>query len=246
MKDARNILDSLIQNFGQGGSQGGPGGALGGGGLGGMAEQAKGAWNRQSGMTKGAIAGGGLLALLLGGKNSVKMAGGAMKMGGLAVVGSLAYKAFQDWQAGQKAQVGAEPAAATLPAPEGTPFNPTDPEAADDLAARLVQAMVAAAKADGHVTPDELQRIESQLGELGLGADAERMIQAELNAPLDVGRIAGLARTPEEAAEIYTMSLLVADEENPAEKGYLAMLAARLNLDPGLVEHLHAKVASLA
>lgn len=236
MKDAKNLLDGLMRGLGGSGS--------GRGGLGGMAEQAKGAWNRQSGTTKGAIAGGGLLALLLGGKSTVKMAGGAMKLGGLAVVGSLAYQAYQDWQNGKKPQVAADDQPNALPAPEGTAFLPADQDAADELATRLVQTMVAAAKADGHVTPDERERITAELSQLGLGSEAERLITAELDTPLDVGRIAALARTPEEAAEIYTASLLVVDEQSAAEKGYLAMLAARMELDPELVEHLHARVAA--
>jgi uncharacterized membrane protein YebE (DUF533 family) len=106
--------------------------------------------------------------------------------------------------------------------------------------------MVAAAKADGHVTAMERRRIGTQLDTLGLGPEAQALITDELDAPLDVGRIAGLARTPEEAAEVYAASLLVVDPEAPAEKGYLAMLAARLQLDPALVSHLHARAADLA
>jgi uncharacterized membrane protein YebE (DUF533 family) len=40
--------------------------------------------------------------------------------------------------------------------------------------------------------------------------------------------------------------LLVVDPQAPAEKAYLANLAAQLKLDPGLVDHLHAKAAQLA
>ena len=41
-------------------------------------------------------------------------------------------------------------------------------------------------------------------------------------------------------ALVYAASLLAVDPEGAAEKGYLAMLAARLHLDAGLVAHLHA------
>ena len=272
MKNAKSLLDGLLS--GQGGlgglakglmgGQSGAGqsgglgalanqakGMLGGqggtssGGLGGMAGQAKGMWDRQGGVTKVA-AGGGLLALLLGGKDVSKVAGGALKVGGAAVVGALAYSAWQDWQAGKSAQIAKDAPLKALPSPEGTPFMPSDQAGQDDLATRLVQTMVAAAKADGHVTPDERQRIQTQLAELGLDAEAERLIASELDTPLDVGRIANLARTPEEGAEIYAASLLVVDPDGAAEKGYLAMLAARLGLDPELVKHLHARVAELA
>lgn len=122
---------------------------------------------------------------------------------------------------------------------------PTDAAEAEDLSLRLVRAMVAAAKADGHVTSAERRRIVSQLPQLGLGVEAEALITEELDAPLDVGRVANMARSPEEAAEIYSASLLVVDPEAPAERGYLAMLAARLKLDPRLVEHLHVNANAL-
>ena len=72
------------------------------------------------------------------------------------------------------------------------------------------------------------------------------MIAAELEAPLDVGRIAALARNEQEAVSLYTASLLVVDPDGASEKGYLAMLAARMGLDPGLVAHLHAGAQNLA
>ena len=81
MKDAKSLLDGL----------------LGGGGLGGLASGAKGAWDGQSGLAKGAMA-GGLLGILLGGSGTRKMAKSALKVGGAALIGGLAYKAYEDWQ----------------------------------------------------------------------------------------------------------------------------------------------------
>ncbi len=211
------------------------------GGVGGVASQAKGAWDSQSTLTKGAIA-GGLLGVLLSG-NARKLVGTGVQVGGAALVGALAFRAYNDWKAGKSA--GAEDAPAALPAPSPD-FLPASAEAQEDLALRLVQAMVAATKADGHVTTTERARIMGQLPNLGLGDEAQALIAAEIDAPFDVNRIAALAHTPEEAAEIYAASLLVVDPEAPAEKGYLAMLAARLNLEQGLVEHLHAKAGALA
>ncbi|WP_045388676.1 tellurite resistance TerB family protein [Falsirhodobacter sp. alg1] len=262
MKNAKSLLDGLLGGMGNTGSAGGLGGLLGGGqsgsgglggllgggqsgGLGQLAGQAREMLGKQSGMTKVA-AGGGLLALLLGSKGTRKMAGSALRMGGTAVIGALAYRAWQDWQAGKPAEVSQAAPAAELPAPEGTPFMPDNEDAADDLATRLVQAMVSAAKADGHITDTERAQITEQLGLIGLDAEAEELIASELNKPLDVGHVAGLASTPEEAAEIYAASLLVVDPEGPAEKGYLAMLAARMKMEPELVSHLHARVASLS
>ncbi len=233
MFNAKSLLDSVIAQVNQATQGQGPAG---------LGQKAKEVWDNQSSLGKGAIAGGLLGVLLTGGGR--KLLGTGVKVGGAALIGGLAYKAYEDWKAGKSAIPESGPVA--LPQPDGTLFLPSDAGAADDLAARLLQAMVAAAKADGHVTSEERARINGQLATLGLEAEASAMIAAELDAPLDAGRIAGLARTEAEAAEIYVASLLTVDPEGAAEKGYLAMLAARLKLDPGLVAHLHAKAASLA
>lgn len=209
--------------------------------VGDLATKAKGAWNSQSTLTKGAIA-GGLLGVLMSG-NARRLIGSGVKVGGAAVIGGLAYRAYEDWKAGKSADVTDDLIA--LPQPDDR-FMPQDQDAADGLSLRLLQAMVAAAKADGHVTPAERARIAEQLPRLGLGAAAQSLLAEELDAPLDFARIADLAQTEAEAAEIYAASLLVVDPDAPAERGYLAILAARLGLDPGLVAHLHAKAAALA
>jgi uncharacterized membrane protein YebE (DUF533 family) len=229
MLNAKSLLDSLVGGVSQ---------ITGGQGAKGLTDKAKETWNNQSTLGKGAIA-GGLLGILLtqGGR---RILGSGLKIGGMAAIGGLAYKAYEDWKAGRS---GGQTAA--LPAPEGTEFLPTDAAAVNDLATRILQAMIAAAKADGHVTPEERATIDGQLGNLGLGDEAVAMISAELDAPLDVGRIASLARTEAEATQIYAASLLVVDEQSPAEKGYLELLAARMNLDQALIDNLHAEAARL-
>lgn len=231
-----NFLDSLLNGVND---------LKAGQGAGDLAAKAKGAWNSQSTLTKGAIA-GGLLGVLMSG-NARRLIGTGVKVGGAAVIGGLAYKAYEDWKAGKSADAPDDRPddLIALPQPDDR-FAPQDFDAADSLSMRLLQAMVAAAKADGHVTPEERARIAEQLPRLGLGFEAQSLLAEELDAPLDFGRLAALASTEAEAAEIYAASLLVVDPEAPAEKGYLAMLAARLNLDPGLVAHLHAKAAALA
>ena len=224
MKQAKSLLDSLL---------GGMTGLTLDQGARGLASKAKGAWDGQSGLAKGAIA-GGLLGVLLSG-NARRLAGAGVAVGGAALIGGLACRAYSDWQAGKTAT--ADDALVALPKPASA-FDMDDA-----FAERLLQAMVAAAKADGHVTPDERLTIDAQLARLGLKAEAQALIAAELDSPLDVGRIAALARNVAEAVEIYTASLLVVDAEGAAEKGYLAMLAARLGLEVELVAHIHAQAA---
>ncbi|MEM6649954.1 MAG: tellurite resistance TerB family protein [Pseudomonadota bacterium] len=190
----------------------------------------------KGGLATGAVA-GGLAGLLLGGKKSRKFAGKALKIGGLAVAGGLAYKAWQNHQANKSAPTSA---------PQADRFLPSTPEAAESLSHHLIRAMIAAAKADGHISSEERQKIEAQLSSLEIGEAEKSFIARELSAPLDVGAVADAAQTPEEATEIYAASLLVIDPEGPAEKGYLGMLAARLGLEQGLVEELHREAEKIA
>lgn len=200
------------------------------------------------GFGRGAIA-GGLAALLLGTKTGRKLGGSALKLGGIAAVGALAYKAYQDWQAGKSAAGTVPPAASDLPAlppPSGTPFNPADEAGQQSLARGLLRAMIAAAKADGHVDAKEQERVFAEIDRLGLGAEDKAFVIDELRAKLDIDAVAAAATTPELAAEIYAASLLAIDPDNAAERGYLAMLAGRLRLDDRLVAHLHENVAAAA
>ena len=194
------------------------------------------------GIAAGTLA-GGLAGLLLGGKKPRKLAKSALKIGGVALVGGLAYKAWQNWQANnQPASPSAEP---QVVPPSDTAFLPSADTEQQDLSRTLVRAMIAAAKSDGHISADERARITEQLEGLQLDAEDRAFLQEELSKPLDIDAIAKSAASPEQAAEIYAASLLAIDPSGPAERGYLAMLAARLQIDPGLVEHLHAQTAAV-
>ncbi|NNM71051.1 tellurite resistance TerB family protein [Enterovirga aerilata] len=268
MFDAKRLLGQLIASqvgrslgqHGRGydrGHGGGFGGHGGGSPLDSLARQLGGGGS-------GALA-GGLASILLGSKKGRKLGGSAAKLGGLALIGSLAYRAYQDWQAGQGARAAgmgpgsarggfipqpgqspwgqpAQAAAGLAPPPPGTPFNPAGEEEQQDLSRALLRAMIAAAKADGHIDAAEQANIFGAMDKLDLDSDDKAFVMDELRAPLDVDAVARGARNPEEAAEIYAASLLAIDVDNAAERGYLAMLAARLKLDDALVQHLHRTV----
>lgn len=188
----------------------------------------------------GAALASGLAGLLLGSKKGRKLGGSALRIGGMALIGALAYKAFRAWQDGQPASGSAPPALEAPPA--NTPFSPAAEADQQSLGRNLLRAMIAAAKADGHIDASEQARVFAELDKAELDADDKAFVMDELRAPLDIDAVAKAARTPEEAAEIYTASLLAIDVDNAAERGYLALLAARLGLDDKLVEHLHATV----
>jgi uncharacterized membrane protein YebE (DUF533 family) len=210
-------------------------------------QDGKGAGEFMKGAGGGALA-GGLAAILLGTKTGREFGGEALKLGGMAAVGALAYKAYRDWQAGKEVPAAppAQPSVPMLPAPSGTPFNPSSESGRQKLARHLLRAMIAAAKSDGHVDAQEQARIFAEMDKLPLAADDKAFVMDELRAKLDIDAVAGAADTPEEAAEIYIASLLAIDVDNAAERGYLAMLAARLKLDDALVAHLQQTAAAAA
>lgn len=244
MFDAKNLLDQFLGgNAGNApGAPGQPqqGGQAGGlaGGLGNMLG------NNLGGIGGGAVA-GGLAALLLGSKSGRKVAGTALQYGGMAVVGALAFKAYQNWQAGksvaQSSAAAANPAG-LLPPPADTPFAPAEADAQQSLGRHLLRAMIAAAKSDGHVDAAEQATIFAEMDKLPLSAEDKAFVMDELRRPLDVDAVARGARTPEEAASLYTASLLAIDVDNASERAYLSLLAARLRLDDALVKHLHATI----
>lgn len=238
MLDAKRLLDQFLGDA-QGGGQGN-----------GWGQGGQGPGDFLKGAGGGALA-GGLAALLLGTKKGRKIGGTALKLGGIAAVGALAYKAYNDWQASKHQAPAHQSESARrspvplLPPPSGTPFNPATEAGQQKLARTLLRAMIAAAKADGHVDAEEQARIFAEMDKANLDAEDKAFVMDELRAKLDVDAVASAATTQEEAVEIYAASLLAVDVDNAAERGYLAMLAARLNLDDALVQHLHANVAGV-
>jgi uncharacterized membrane protein YebE (DUF533 family) len=187
--------------------------------------------------TRGAIGGalgGSLVTLLLGSKKGRKMGMKAAKLGGTAALGALAYKVYNDWQAGQRAAAAAPPpaaAAATAQAPD-----------TQEHSMAVLRAMLAAAKADGHVDETERARIARAVQAMGETAEIAAFVDAELSKPLEPAEVAQGITCPEEAAEIYLASALVIDESNFMERAYLEGLARELGLAPELVARLEAQM----
>ncbi len=79
---------------------------------------------------------------------------------------------------------------------------------------------------------------------LGLDSESPALLVEEMGHPANMDAIVNSLTSPEIAAEIYTASLLAVDVDIDAEKGYLAMLAARLRLPSELVVEIERQVAA--
>jgi uncharacterized membrane protein YebE (DUF533 family) len=203
----------------------------------------------------GGVAAGGLAGLLLGTKGGRKMAKKAMKVGGLAVLGGLAYKAYNDRQATKggnstvsqpEAADAAENIKNVTPKAEGTPFLPAPQAERNALGVKLLQAMIAAAKADGHIDAEEQKRIFSKLDEAGLNTEEKGFLMDELRKPLDIDAIVSLADNEEQAVEIYAASCFSITPDDASEKAYLDMLAARLKLPAELKSSIDRQVSAVS
>jgi uncharacterized membrane protein YebE (DUF533 family) len=105
----------------------------------------------------------------------------------------------------------------------------------------MLQAMVAAAKSDGHLDERERGLIDSELLRLQADAGERSWLEAELRRPLDPAEVAKAAATPEIAAEMYLASLLVVDDTSFMERAYLDELARQLRLPAGLKAELETQ-----
>jgi uncharacterized membrane protein YebE (DUF533 family) len=198
------------------------------------------------GLGKGALA-SGALGMLMGSRRMSSMGtlgrmgsmGGTgmstgLKYGGLAALGMLAYHAYSDYQK--------QNAASAPQAPPRTVDRLTGDEAESHSHA-ILKALVAAAKADGHVDERERQLIDEELGKLADDATLRDWLRAELNKPLDPAEVASASKSPEMASEMYLVSLMMIDEQNYMERAYLDELARNLKLEPSLRASLEAQVA---
>jgi uncharacterized membrane protein YebE (DUF533 family) len=199
----------------------------------------------------GGLAGGAVANAFMG-KKGRKLTQSAVKLGGLALVGGLAYKA---WQNHKQASGAPAPAQAMTPAsnpvapvPPGTGFLPApgDEAGTQALSQLMVRAMISAAKADGDIDTRESQVILQQVNSLPLDDEAKAYLFAEYARPLDLPGLVAAVDSPEHAAEVYAASLLVVHPASAAEQFYLDSLARGLRLEPGLVQELHTAVQSSA
>ena len=190
---------------------------------------------------------GGLASSLLTSKKGRKLGKSAVKMGGIAAVGALAYTAYQRYNSSKNSVVGATEQANPAPlqaAPENSSFLPAQNDIAgqEELGLTLVRAMIAAARSDGRLDAKESQAIFQRIESLPLDPDARSLLIEEMGRPVDMDAIVNSAKSPEIAAEIYIASLMAIDVDTTAEQAYLSMLAARLKLPQDLVAELHRQV----
>ena len=108
------------------------------------------------------------------------------KVGALALIGGLAYKAFQNYQGGKPLVSGVT---APEAAPKGSGFEPA--AVTNESATLYIKAMIAAAAADGRIDNAEHAKIIGSLTQAGLDDGAEEFLANELNNPASIDDLGG-------------------------------------------------------
>ena len=228
---AQGFLDRLLKTAQQGMGSGGLDGLLGG-------KPAPAPGDAQPGgggllnadFGKGALAGGALGLLLGRNRTTRKLA----TYGGLAALGVMAYKAYNEHQ---RQQGGAA---------QARPLDQLPPAEAELHSRAILKALVAAAKADGHIDERERSVIQGEFTRIEDDAELQGWLNAELERPLDPSEVARAASTPEMASEMYLASVLAADEQSFMERAYLDELAKQLKLDDALKAKLEQQARTAA
>jgi uncharacterized membrane protein YebE (DUF533 family) len=181
------------------------------------------------GMKKGAIASAALIGLL-GTSGGRKLTGIALKLGGLAAVGTAAYKGYQHWQGKKENE-------------EVQALHQLPNDQAETRSLLLIEAMIAAAYADGNIDDDELSTIKHEILNREVSESLLSQLDAIIAKPLSATELAHKVKDQETACEVYvTTRLLIDDSSSAVEKIYLKNLIKALDLENDLIDLLEEEI----
>jgi uncharacterized membrane protein YebE (DUF533 family) len=162
-----------------------------------------------------------------------KSVGGALGGGAMALLGAIAFKALQG--SGQSKE--------RVPLGLREPQTENDQRELEQNSEIVLKAMINAAKSDGQISEEEIQRLSGKLQEAGADAEDQRYLITQMQKPMDTGEIISAAQgSPELAAEIYAASLMAIEVDTEAERTYLTNLAEGLGLTPETTRRIEQMV----
>ncbi len=195
---------------------------------------------KSSGLTSGLMGGaaaGGVMGLLVGSKKGRKFAGKAATVGGAALIGGIAFKAYKNWQQNNQQSS----LQSTTPPLHYSGDQATSTEISQDFQLTLIKAMIAAAKSDGHIDEVEQKRIFDAVEQMSLRSEIKGLVFDLLRQPIYVEELDHGAQGMEQKSEVYLASCLTIDLDNPAEHNYLNKLAGALGLPLDLAEQIKSQ-----
>src|SRR5690606_9396919 len=152
------------------------------------------------------------------------MGGTALKYGALAGVGALAWKAYQNYQSN------AQGVPQQAPAQQGRPLEQLQGAEQEKRGLEILQAMIMAARADGHVDANERALLTQDIKILGTDYESHNSMQQQFDAALDAQALAKTAKPRQASRGINVVSAVIIDGQNAMERAWLDQLAAALTL----------------
>lgn len=230
--NVKNLLSSLSQNSNEQSSN--------------VTSQSSNPLDSISSMLPGGLAGGaaagGIMALLMGSKSTRKIAKKVVQYGGTAIVGGLAYKAYGNWQKNKAlgqtqpiTQQDIEHASKAFPQQLSTDqVNASAPS----LDMVLINTMIAASKADGHIDAHEHKRLFEAIEKLNLETQDKAAVFDAMAREITVQEIADSVNLEEHKAEVYLSAYLAIEVDDQLERTFLNNLAIALDLPRGFPAYL--------
>lgn len=168
------------------------------------------------------------------------------KFSGVAAIAALAFTAYKRYAAEQAKACSFKniPSKQQFSSPKASAFLPDgrDTLGYHQLGVTLARAMIAAAHASGEMASEEKEELISETYMLGIDEQNQSLLIDEINHPANIQSIIDNVTSIEEAAEIYTTSLLAIEFDNIAARNYLIMLGAKLQLPIKLVWEIEQEV----
>lgn len=174
--------------------------------------------------------------------------GEAARLRGAAVIGGLAWKAYEQYRAAEANAPGSTADDAQWHDIPRDAFLPVSaaPAARRDLL--VLRAMITAAYADGHVDTDERVRVYQRIEALELGQAEKGLLMEEISQPLELYQLVQQVPSGAFATEVYLAAALVADTPSrahrPARQLFLRELAEQLALPRDLVRALQQQASA--
>ena len=181
------------------------------------------------------------------------MSTGAKAQIGMGLLG-VAVAAYEHYTRQNSASVTPSPGPPPTPTPQDLSpmprlLRPAEVSSSSALADRarhtdamlLVQAMVAAAAADGIIDEEERAQMLHRAEDAGFDEETKRFLQAEIENPKSLAVIVASAR-PELATDLYAASCAAITADTDAERTYLKTLSDRLKLSEETRAEVHRQL----
>jgi len=102
----------------------------------------------------------------------------------------------------------------------------------------IIKAMIAAAKADGHIDAQEQQHIFQAVEKMNLSAEEKGIVFDSLQKDISIHELVNGIGSLEIKTEIYLASCLVIDLDQPSERKHLDELGLALALPKELLQQI--------